>query len=181
MRSGRTTIGRPAPAGRAVAPLMPRVAAARTRSSLDDRLARSIRAPRGNDHAPNYDPELSPRLRISESSLRREWVRRPWYRWRMSRLCRFHHLLLKSQLNPAHINPDIRGAHFPNRKAVLIPCEQCGLLSRTCGKRHLGQEVRIIDLIDALAECGNGAVSVCRYRPLFRALRLSDRRHQHER
>jgi hypothetical protein len=36
----------PAPAGLAVAPPMPRVAPARTRSRLDDRLARSTRGPK---------------------------------------------------------------------------------------------------------------------------------------
>src|SRR5437868_553237 len=106
-------------------------------------------------HASNRVPSL-------ENLLRREWVRRPWCCWwGMSRLCRFHHLLLKSQLKPAYIKTGMRGVHFLNRKPVLIPCEQCGLLSRTCGKRRLGQKARIIDLIDARAECGSGAVDVC--------------------
>ena len=34
------------------------------------------------------------------------------HRWGISRLCRFHHLLLKSQLKPAHIKTGIRGVHF---------------------------------------------------------------------
>src|SRR5262245_12093252 len=37
----------PAPAGLAVAPACPRLAPARTRSRLDDRLARSTRGPKG--------------------------------------------------------------------------------------------------------------------------------------